>query len=328
MKRTAIVLAIAMFLINANVLGQEGPLDRFQMVADRLVKAINAADYDAIGQDFAGIMQKAMPKDKLIPFFRALAISHGAIEKLDAGRFTPPHTVVFSAHFERGMLDIKIVLDQQDKIIGLWFLPHIPSIPVPKKHETKLSLPFEGEWLVYWGGDTIELNQHHGVPNQNFAFDFVIADKAGKTHKADGAANEDYYAFGKKILAPADGVVTDVIEGVRDNVPGSMNPYSALGNAVFIRHAEHEFSILAHFKLGSIKVKVGQKVKKGQLLGLCGNSGHSSEPHLHYHLQNTPIIQDGTGIKCRFEKLIIAKKGARQVKSEYSPIKGDLVAAE
>ena len=182
--------------------------------------------------------------------------------------------------------------------------------------------------MVFWGGDTKELNQHHDVPNQRFAFDFLGANEEGKTRKGENPVNEDYFAFGREILAPADGKVTDVINGVRDNIPGSMNPYSALGNAVFIRHSEHEVSVLAHLKLGSIKVKVGDKVKRGHVIGLCGNSGNSSEPHLHYHLQNTPIIQDGTGIKCYFEKVVITDKGDGKTKKNYSPVKGEVVAAE
>jgi murein DD-endopeptidase MepM/ murein hydrolase activator NlpD len=127
------------------------------------------------------------------------------------------------------------------------------------------------------------------------------------------------------LLAPADGVVTEVIFGVRDNVPGSMNPLSALGNAVFIQHGKHEVSVLAHLKQGSTRVKAGDKVKKGQVLGLCGNSGNSSEPHLHYHLQNTPIIQDATGIKCYFEGVTVEKRGVKSMRQSYSPVKGEIV---
>jgi murein DD-endopeptidase MepM/ murein hydrolase activator NlpD len=107
-----------------------------------------------------------------------------------------------------------------------------------------------------------------------------------------------------------------------------MNPYSAVGNAVIIQHRENEFSILAHLKLDSIKVKVGDKVTRGQPIGLCGNSGNSSEPHLHYHLQNTPVIQDGTGIRCLFHKITIINNGQQQVKTDYSPVKGDIITAD
>ena len=104
-----------------------------------------------------------------------------------------------------------------------------------------------------------------------------------------------------------------------------MNPYSALGNAVLIRHGQYEVSVLAHLKFGSTRVKAGDKVKMGKVIGLCGNSGNSSEPHLHYHIQNTPIIQDGTGIKCRFERIGIMIEGKQQEKENYSPVKSEIV---
>ena len=307
---------------------QDEPISRFEKVVNRMVKAINEGNYPGIQADFGKVMLDAFPLEKLTPFFQSLSTEYGKIQKLDRPRYTPPSQAVFPAHFERGILDIKIVLDDRDKIIGLLFLPHTADIPVPEKHETELSLPFKGKWLVFWGGDTKELNLHHDTPNQRFAFDFLGADEQGKTRKDKAQVNEDYFAFGREILAPADGNVTDVINGVRDNVPGSMNPYSALGNAVFIQHSENEVSVLAHLKLGSITVKVGDKVKKGQIIGLCGNSGNSSEPHLHYHLQNTPVIQDGTGIKCYFEKVMVIDGGDKKAKMNYSPTKGDIIAAE
>ena len=150
----------------------------------------------------------------------------------------------------------------------------------------------------------------------------------GKTHRGDGKKNEDYYAFGREVLAPADGKVIEVIEGVRDNKPGSMNAFSALGNCVVIQHREDEVSVLAHFRQGTIKVKAGDAVKRGQVLGQCGNSGNSSEPHLHYHLQHSPIIQDGLGIKCVFQKMEVGKEGKRETRTSYSPVKGETVSPD
>ncbi len=322
------VLASFVLLLLPSVLRAQEATARFEKVVNRMVKAINNGNWPGVQADFGQVMLDFFPLEKSTPFFQGLVAQYGKIEKLDAARYTPPNQAVFPAHFERGILDIKVVLDEQDKIIGLWFLPHTPDIPPVEKHQTELSLPFKGKWLVFWGGDTQELNQHHNVPNQRFAFDFVGVDETGKTRKGDGRANEDYFAFGREIIAPADGVVTDVINGVRDNVPGSMNPYSALGNAVLVQHSENEVSVLAHLKLDSIKVKVGEKVTRGQVIGLCGNSGNSSEPHLHYHLQNTPIVQDGTGIKCLFQKVKIIRDGQEQAKTNYSPIKGDVIIAD
>jgi murein DD-endopeptidase MepM/ murein hydrolase activator NlpD len=182
--------------------------------------------------------------------------------------------------------------------------------------------------LVFWGGDSRELNHHHDSPNQRFAFDFLVVDEVGQSHQDDGKRNEDYYVFGKPVLAPADGVVTDVIMGVRDNTPGSMNPAFAGGNTVIVMHKEHEISVLCHFQQGSIRVKPGDKVKQGQILGLCGNSGNSSEPHIHFHVQNTPITSDATGLRCEFKKIAVTKNGQSESKTNYSPVKGDLIKQE
>ncbi|HUS72516.1 MAG TPA: peptidoglycan DD-metalloendopeptidase family protein [Sedimentisphaerales bacterium] len=326
MRRSLIVLA-TLFVVSLAAAEKAGT-ERFGKVVNEMVEAVNKGDYAGAGRDYAASMEEFFPLEKRSPFFKNLSTQYGKIEKLDKPRLTPPDQAIFVAHCERGKLDIQVWLDDKDKIIGLLFLPHKPAIPVPEKNETRLSLPFKGRWLVFWGGDTKELNQHHDVPNQRFAFDFLGANEEGKTRKGESRVNEDYFAFGREILAPAEGKVTDVINGVRDNVPASMNPYSGLGNAVFIQHREYEVSVLAHLKLGSIKVKVGDKVKRGQVVGLCGNSGNSSEAHLHYHLQNTPIIQDGTGIKCYFDKVIVTDKGDRKSKKNYSPVKGEVVASE
>jgi hypothetical protein len=327
MRKLLIVIASIVLVVAAAGAGEPGA-DRFQKVADRLVAAINAGDGAAIQRDWADVMLKALPREKSDPFFAGVVAQLGKIKGLDAPDLTEPSTAVFVAHFERGTLDLKMVLDAHDKIIGLWLLPHTPPAPVPERNTTPLQLPFNGRWLVVWGGDTKELNQHHDNRGQRFAFDFIGAGPDGKTPKSAGRANEDYYAFGREILAPADGTVTEAIDGVRDNVPGSMNPYAAVGNCVILRHAEHEVSVLAHFKQGSVRVKAGEKVKAGQVLGLCGNSGNSSEPHLHYHLQNTPVFQDGTGIKCFFRKVtLVAKDGKKEVKADYSPVKDDTLEA-
>ncbi len=302
----------------------QDPAERYVKVAGRLVEAINAGDYPGTMRDFSKIMLEAFPLEKAEPFFKELVTSYGKITRLGPPRLTPPSTAVFPVFFEQTVLDMRITLDNEDKIIGLRFDPHAADIPVPENHVTVLRLPFAGRWQVVWGGDTRELNQHHDAPSQRYAFDFLMVDEQGKTYQNDGTRNEDYYAFGREIVAVADGVVTDVIEGVRDNLPGSMNSYSALGNAVFVQHRDYEVSIFAHFRQGSIRVKPGDAVKAGQVLGSCGNSGNSSEPHLHYHLQNTPIIQDGTGIKCFFDNILVTRGGKTTLGRHHSPVKGDL----
>jgi transglutaminase-like putative cysteine protease len=300
--------------------------ETFTDVAQRLVKAMNAGDYEAVRKAFNEEMRQAFPVDKCKDFCRDIVHTHGKINKLEPLQFKSVVAAVFVARCEHGALNFTLTLDKQGRVAGLLFEP-VPNAPVPPKNQSKLRLPFNEAWLVMGGGDTAELNfQHHGDPVQNFAFDLVGVDADGKTHKENASRNEDYQAFGREVLAPADGLATEVIEGVRDNVPGSMNPLSALGNAVFIQHSKSEVSVLAHLKQGSTRVRAGDKVTKGQVIGLCGNSGNSSEPHLHYHLQNTPVIQDATGIKCFFEEVGVEKEGAKTIHQGYSPVKGDIIS--
>jgi len=306
-------------------LGQE--TDRYTKVARQLVELINAGDYAGIQTNLTREMDAALPVDKSSGFFKRLRQQMGTIQKLGNPQ-SAGEAMVFPAEFEKGTLDMQLTLDSHGLIAGLNFTPHVAREPAPEKRQTQLSPPFQGRWLVFWGGDTLELNQHHDVPNQRFAFDLLGVGEDGKTQRGDGTRNEDYYAFGRDLLAPADGTVIEVIEGVRDNTPGSMNPYSAVGNCVLIQHREDEVSVLAHFKHGSIVVKAGDKVKRGQLLGQCGNSGNSSEPHLHYHLQNSPVLQDGLGLKCVFQKLVLTRDGKTETRANFSPLKGEIISPE
>jgi len=182
--------------------------------------------------------------------------------------------------------------------------------------------------LVFWGGDTKALNPHHDVPNQRYAFDLERVDERGRTRRGESDKNEDYFGYGREVLAPGDGKVIEVIDGMHDSEPGSENPYSLVGNCVMIEHRENEFSVLCRLQAGSIQVRVGEPVKPGQPLGECGNSGISSEPHIHYHLQHSPILQDGLGIKPVFQKVVVNRDGKTEIKTNYSPVKGDMISPE
>jgi murein DD-endopeptidase MepM/ murein hydrolase activator NlpD len=127
------------------------------------------------------------------------------------------------------------------------------------------------------------VNYHAALRDQRFAYDIVVA-RDGATHSGDGKHNTDYFAYGQAIVAPGDGVVATLEDGVPENVPGEMNPAHAAGNYVIVDHGDGEFPLLAHMIPGSFRVKVGDRVRAGQEIGRCGNSGNSSEPHLHYHV--------------------------------------------
>jgi murein DD-endopeptidase MepM/ murein hydrolase activator NlpD len=195
-----------------------------------------------------------------------------------------------------------------------------PSDFLDYQTKTELRLPFAGEWYVFWGGRSIGQNYHAADRAQRFAVDFAVQ-KDGLTYKNSGLVNEDYYAFGLPIFAPGEGRVLAAVDGVPDNLPGEMNPDEPLGNYIIIDHQNGEYSFLAHFQQGSIAAAEGDWVNQGDFLGLCGNSGNSSEPHLHYHLQNTPQILTGQGLPAQFRSYL----ANGEFVEVGEPLRGELV---
>jgi hypothetical protein len=164
---------------------------------------------------------------------------------------------------------------------------------------TELRLPFTGDWFVAWGGRSTFLNYHAAAGDQRFAYDFLVV-RDGRTFAGDAARNESYFCFGQPILAPAAGVVRAAADGIADNRPGVMNAREPLGNHVVLDHGNGEFSFLAHLQRGSVAVQAGREVRAGEAIGRCGNSGNSTEAHLHYHLQNTAVFGAGEGLPAPF----------------------------
>ncbi|MCY7348531.1 MAG: peptidoglycan DD-metalloendopeptidase family protein [Pyrinomonadaceae bacterium] len=303
--------------------------EKVQKMVELFVSAYNAKDYAQIEQQFNAQMRAAITTDKLKEFFDNLHADSGKIIKLGSPNFSAPTAANFPAAFERGKWVLLIALDAEGKFAGFRVTPPLSDKPKnTSRNQTKLSLPFKGEWFVVWGGDTPEQNQHRDAPNQRFAFDIVKTGASGKTHKGDGAKNEDFYAFGQEIIAPADGTIVYLVDGVHDNKPGEMNRMYVPGNLVIIKHAENEYSLFAHFKQNSIRVKVGDKITRGQTIGLCGNSGNSSEPHLHFQMQNTAFFEDEASMKTFFEKITVKRDGKNETKTNYSPVKGDVVSQD
>lgn len=320
------LLCICAGLILAVNIFAQTDAEKIQKAAETFVSQYNSKDYAAIEQSFNAQMKKAVPNDKLKEFIDGTHTQFGKIVTLGKPKFPAPTIGVFPTDFERGKLELLVALDGEGKIAGLRIMP--PQAEKPKntsRNKTKMILPFKGEWLIVWGGDTVALNYHQDAPNQRFAFDILKVDAEGKTHKGDGTKNEDYYAFGQEIIAPANGVVTYVVDGVHDNKPGEMNRMYVAGNLVIIKHTEGEYSLFAHFKQNSIRVKVGDKVRQGQTLGLCGNSGNSSEAHLHFQVQNTPFFDNEASMKTFFEKVTVKRDGKTETKPDYSPVQGDIV---
>lgn len=199
-----------------------------------------------------------------------------------------------------GTKSVSIYLNEDNQIAGLWIYPVITYPETDQILSTiEYSLPFKGEWFTYWGGMNEIVNYHYSFPEQRYAYDFLILiDEI--SHEEDINSNESYYAFGEGVYAPADGVVVAIENSIEDNKPGEMNPYQPLGNYIVIDHGHGEYSLLAHLQQGSVQVEIGDSVRRGDWLARCGNSGNSSEPHIHFQVMDHPDIEDAISINPRF----------------------------
>lgn len=153
-----------------------------------------------------------------------------------------------------------------------------------------ISLPIMGFWRVSQGYNGKITHKE----DYQFALDFDVTDNENKTYKNSGYDLKDYYCFNLPIVAPASGWVIAIIDDVEDNAIKDVNIQQNWGNTVIIKHGEYLFSKLCHLKNESITVKLGEYVYKGQVIGYCGSSGRSPEPHLHFQMQVTPFIGSKT----------------------------------
>ena len=167
------------------------------------------------------------------------------------------------------------------------------------------------------GGVTKSTSHSWGIVSQRYAYDFLVTDDEGATHSGDGSELTDYYAFGRPIRAPAAGTVVSVTDGLRDHPhPGTgwleWRTWRIAGNCVTVEHADGEYSLFAHLKRGSVEVSPGDRVERGAVVGACGNSGLSTEPHLHYQLQDHHNFWLAAGLVPQFTGLRIRRDDDRR----------------
>lgn len=188
----------------------------------------------------------------------------------------------------------------------IFFLPY-PTSYRERPSELRFRVPMDGPIFVFWGGERPIHNYHAPYPDQCGAYDLVVHEN-GKSYRTDGRTVEDYYCYNMPVVAPVPGIVRFVRDGEPDAVPGVMGAEHAGGNEVVLEVAPNQFLFLCHLRAGSIPVKVGDRVETGQIIGRVGNSGNTSEPHLHIHLQDSAEDHFGEGIPMYFHHY---RRGAR-----------------
>ena len=227
-----------------------------------------------------------------------------------------PSTLVLAVFFDRNGTIVDIAEP-------FWRIPLPPDPALDFTSETEFRLPFDGIWLVTRGGPT-ELQSHHVVArSQRHGYDLVIW-KNGGAYRGDGTRNEDYWAWKQPVLAPADGTIVAVLDGLEDNTPGVLKPEPhPAGNNVVLKTGAAEFVHIGHLQQGSIRVKEGDRVTTGTVLGLTGNSGNSSGPHIHIHVQDEQdfFSPTATGLPLPFTNYHLNGEPV----SAVEPVQGDLI---
>ena len=183
-------------------------------------------------------------------------------------------------------------------------------------HGVRFTAPFRGAWVCSQGvsgGVT-----HEGVWRD--ALDFEVPDARGDA-RADLA---DYGCYRLPVTAPAAGVVAAVVDHVPDNPVGEVNLAEAWGNVVIVYHAPGVYSCVAHLAPGTARVAVGAPVAAGDVLALCGNSGRSATPHLHFQLQATADVGAPT-LPVALHDVVEVRGSGPVLHAAWVPERGDVV---
>jgi murein DD-endopeptidase MepM/ murein hydrolase activator NlpD len=181
------------------------------------------------------------------------------------------------------------------------------AVSVSRREPPVLLPPLEGGgWLASDGccGPTGHINALIGLNGklqgaERFAIDWIKIDADGRIFTGDKTDPSNWAGYGSKVLAVGSGVVTEARDDQQDQMPGKMPtdlPFAQIpGNHVVIGMEGGISAVYAHLKPGSIRVKVGNKVRAGDVIGQLGNTGASLAPHLHFHIVNGPnvITSDG-----------------------------------
>jgi murein DD-endopeptidase MepM/ murein hydrolase activator NlpD len=159
----------------------------------------------------------------------------------------------------------------------------------PPADPVRIGAPLAGEWTVLSGGRATLVNAHRSLAVQRDAVD-IARFVDGRTHRGDGTRLEDHAVFGAPVLAVADGQVTEVIDGHPDAPVGGRTWQAMAGNHVVLDIGGGHHVLYAHLQHGSIAVRPGDVVRRGEVIARVGDSGNSDEPHLHLQMQNTPTF--------------------------------------
>jgi hypothetical protein len=174
----------------------------------------------------------------------------------------------------------------------------------------------------------------HAVIAQRFAIDWVRLHDNGKTFQGDSLDNTRYLAYGSDALAVADGIVVETKDSIPQNIPGEASRAvpitleTVAGNHIVLDIGNGRYALYAHLQPGSLRAKVGDHVRRGQALGLVGNSGNSTEPHLHFHIMDAQSPLGSEGLPYSLPAFEVVSHGWKQLQTGVSEAHHDEIPLE
>ncbi|MFT0859248.1 M23 family metallopeptidase [Ancylobacter sp. G4_0304] len=190
-----------------------------------------------------------------------------------------------------------------------------PVVPGPPA--VVVAPPLRGKGWVAVSGCCDALTAHRGailaingrqVAPERFAIDWVKLQEDGHLFTGHGTRLADYAYYGDPILAAADGVVVNRYDEADEQVPGpdakptGIVPANIGGNMLVVDIGGGAYAFYAHLQRGSLKVGLGDRVKTGDVIGLLGNTGNSTAPHLHFHVMDGPSPLNASGLPYVFTR--------------------------
>ena len=215
----------------------------------------------------------------------------------------------------------RISLSMQPKQAAVAIDYELAPIAVDDREAVVVEPPVRGPGWVVANGCCSEYTAHRGTVlpvngaahvAERFAIDFVQIDPLGKLFEGPLDQLSSYPYFGDEVHSATAGKVVGVLDNIPNTPAGAFPPAitaeKAGGNHVVVAMGGGRFAFYAHLQPGTVRVKLGQKVKVGQTLGLLGNSGNSNAPHLHFHIMDSPHPLASNGVPYRFSKFTVEGK--------------------
>ena len=192
---------------------------------------------------------------------------------------------------------------------------------ITPENTIELASPFRnGKQIVIHGGASPFTNGHYHVKPQNYALDIVGLNNLGmrSSSMSGGSDLNDYVIYGEPVFSPVNGVVVAAVDLYDDQIPPKTDVEHLAGNHILIERDDIEV-LLAHLKKGSIKVNVGDTVNINTLVGRVGNTGNTSEPHLHIHVEKEGkpnAILDGKSVAFTLNRQFLVRGDIIKSKKE------------